>query len=124
MKILLDMNLSPGWVAFLARHGHDARHWSQVGARTADDQQLLQQARTTGATLITRDLDFGALLAFSGDTTPSVVLLRAGDLDVETLGPLLIDCLHRFSMQLAQGALIVLDEERSKLRLLPIRREP
>jgi len=30
MKILLDMNLSPGWVGFLQKEGFEAAHWSAV----------------------------------------------------------------------------------------------
>jgi predicted nuclease of predicted toxin-antitoxin system len=31
MKLLIDMNLSPKWVAFLAEAGWQARHWSELG---------------------------------------------------------------------------------------------
>ena len=31
MKVLIDMNLSPEWVGFLEREGHQAIHWSEVG---------------------------------------------------------------------------------------------
>lgn len=33
MKLLVDMNLSPRWVAVLVGAGVDAVHWSAVGAR-------------------------------------------------------------------------------------------
>jgi predicted nuclease of predicted toxin-antitoxin system len=36
MKILVDMNLSPGWVRFLADSGFEAVHWSNVGSATAE----------------------------------------------------------------------------------------
>jgi predicted nuclease of predicted toxin-antitoxin system len=31
MKFLIDMNLSPLWVPFLANQGFEAVHWSTVG---------------------------------------------------------------------------------------------
>ena len=31
MKILIDMNLSPEWVAVFENHGWSAVHWSTVG---------------------------------------------------------------------------------------------
>ena len=37
MKILVDMNLSPGWVDFLIEAGIEAVHWSKVGASDAND---------------------------------------------------------------------------------------
>jgi predicted nuclease of predicted toxin-antitoxin system len=48
MKILIDMNLSPQWVPFLAAARIDSIHWSQV---------------EPGMTILTQDLDFGALLS-------------------------------------------------------------
>jgi predicted nuclease of predicted toxin-antitoxin system len=31
MKLVVDMNLPPRWVAFLAANGIEAVHWSDVG---------------------------------------------------------------------------------------------
>ena len=42
MKFLVDMNLSPGWVAFLTEAGFDSVHWSEVGANTASDVELME----------------------------------------------------------------------------------
>jgi predicted nuclease of predicted toxin-antitoxin system len=41
MKLLVDMNLSPGWVTFLSAAGFEAVHWSAVGAADASDHELL-----------------------------------------------------------------------------------
>jgi predicted nuclease of predicted toxin-antitoxin system len=35
MKVLVDMNLSPNWVRFLAEAGFEAVHWSKVGSTNA-----------------------------------------------------------------------------------------
>ena len=57
MKLLLDMNLSPRFVAMLAAEGFEAAHWSAVGPAPADDIAL-EAARLQGARLarITGDL--------------------------------------------------------------------
>jgi predicted nuclease of predicted toxin-antitoxin system len=47
MKLLLDMNLSPAWLAVLAAHGHDAVHWSEVGAADAPDTHIMAWAVST-----------------------------------------------------------------------------
>ena len=44
MKFLVDMNLSPSWVDFLARAGFEAVHWSDVGVGEASDFELMQWA--------------------------------------------------------------------------------
>ena len=76
MKILVDMNLSPEWLAVLAQAGWQARHWSTVGSPTAPDADLLAWARQHGWVLLTQDLDFAELLFHTQAGTPSVVLLR------------------------------------------------
>ncbi|MDR1989612.1 MAG: DUF5615 family PIN-like protein [Acidobacteriaceae bacterium] len=40
MTILVDMNLSPAWVAALNDAGIEASHWSAVGAATATDADI------------------------------------------------------------------------------------
>jgi len=31
VKLLIDMNLSPTWAAYLAQRGFEAQHWSTIG---------------------------------------------------------------------------------------------
>ena len=50
MKVLVDMNLSPLWVAYLADHGIDALHWSSVGDPRAEDAVIMGRAREHGYT--------------------------------------------------------------------------
>ena len=40
MNIVIDMNLSPQWVAVFVEKGHRAIHWSEVGATNATDQEM------------------------------------------------------------------------------------
>lgn len=44
MKILIDMNLSPGWCAVLEKHGFSCVHWSRVGDPRAADAALMEWA--------------------------------------------------------------------------------
>lgn len=46
MKLLVDMNLSPGWVRFLQQEGFEALHWSTIGAATEATGPSVIQART------------------------------------------------------------------------------
>jgi len=45
MKVLVDMNLSPTWIGFLAHHGVEATHWSSVGDPKAQDAEVMAWAR-------------------------------------------------------------------------------
>ena len=48
MKLLIDMNLSPLWVPFMAGKGVEAVHWSTVGQAGATDSEILDFAATRG----------------------------------------------------------------------------
>jgi len=52
-------------------------------------------------------LDFGALLALTAAEAPSVFQIRSYDVTPAALGERVIDFLHRFEYQLAEGALVV-----------------
>ena len=63
MKLLIDMNLPPGWVRFLREEGFEALHWSTAGDPKATDAAIMEWARRAGHVVFTHDLDFSALLA-------------------------------------------------------------
>jgi len=42
MKILIDMNLSPEWVKTFANNGIEAKHWSNIGDKSAIDEVIMQ----------------------------------------------------------------------------------
>ena len=47
MKLLIDMNLSPRWIAVLASAGIESVHWSTLGKRDARDTEIISYAATT-----------------------------------------------------------------------------
>jgi predicted nuclease of predicted toxin-antitoxin system len=44
MKIVIDMNLSPEWVAGFETAGYEAVHWSTVGDIKAKDSTIMAWA--------------------------------------------------------------------------------
>jgi predicted nuclease of predicted toxin-antitoxin system len=120
MKLLVDMNLSPRWVGALAAAGIDATHWSTVGPLNAPDAQIMAHAAAHGLVVLTHDLDFGAILAATGDAKPSVVQIRADDPSPEAIGPRVIAALRQSEAELRQGALLAIDPGRARLRVLPL----
>jgi predicted nuclease of predicted toxin-antitoxin system len=120
MNIVLDMNLSPRWCSVLEAEGHACTHWSQIGEPTASDEVIMAWAKERGHVVLTHDLDFGAILACTAASGPSVVQLRAQDILPDTLGQLVITALARYERELTAGALIVVDAARARVRLLPL----
>jgi predicted nuclease of predicted toxin-antitoxin system len=120
MRLLLDMNLPPAWVAPLMADGHEAMHWRDVGATTASDSENLGFAREHLMVVLTHDLDFGDILAAAGGRSPIVILLRSGGLDFAAMGPVLLKALQVHGQALREGALISLDLQRMRVRWLPL----
>ena len=120
MKFLIDMNLSPEWVQVLQSEGWDSVHWSEIGRPDATDSELMRWAREQGRVVLTHDLDFGAMLAATQATSPSVAQIRTQDVRPESLAPLLILVLRRYENELTEGALLIADRSRSRVRILPL----
>jgi len=120
MKLLLDMNLSPRLPKLLEQHGFSAIHWASVGHPNTEDREILHWAKGNGYIVVTFDLDFGAILAATGWDSPSVIQIRCLDNYSEEIVPSLVSVLKRFETELASGALIVLDEFKARIRLLPL----
>lgn len=119
MKLLIDMNLSPSWVAVFQRQGWKALHWSAVGDPGAPDSAIMEWARVNGYIVFTHDLDFGALLATNRTQGPSVIQVRTQDIMPQSLGDRLVKILQQYESVLEKGALMTIDESRSKVRILP-----
>ena len=121
MKILIDMNLSPDWVAVLRDAGHDAVHWSSVGDVRARDTQILQFARDGEMLLFTHDLDFSTILASTRAVGPSVLQVRTHDVLPTAIRTLVLAVLEDHGTALRQGALVSVDEATARVRILPIK---
>ncbi|MCI0599844.1 MAG: DUF5615 family PIN-like protein [Beijerinckiaceae bacterium] len=121
MKLLVDMNLSPRWVTLLTGAGINAEHWSMLGASDASGAEIMAFAKANGYVVVTHDLDFGAILAATQGSKPSVVQIRAGDVSPGVTGTLVIAAIQQMAAELEEGALLTVDPDRTRLRLLPLR---
>jgi predicted nuclease of predicted toxin-antitoxin system len=120
MKFVVDMNLSPSWCGYLSRKGHDALHWSEAGSPDAPDAEIMRWADESGRIVLTSDLDFGMILAASGDRRPSVVQLRSEILGPDQIGEVVLRALEAARSELEAGALVTIDATRSRVRILPL----
>jgi predicted nuclease of predicted toxin-antitoxin system len=108
------------WVEALKKHGHQAVYWTNIGAHDATDETILEYAAKNDYVLFTNDLDFGTLLFHRKSKIPSVIQIRGGWLLPETALPYVVSALEQCKAQLGEGALLVLTEDRSRIRLLPL----
>ena len=120
MNIVIDMNLSPEWVNFFNKKGYQAIHWSKVGKPTAADYEIMHWAKKNKHIVFTHDLDFGTILAATKTNAPSVIQLRSQDVTPQNIKSFLFPVLKKLKKYLEKGALISIDENKSRVRVLPI----
>lgn len=70
--------------------------------------------------MLTHDLDFSAILAATHGEKPSVVQIRAENVNPDTIGPQVIIALRQMAAELKSGALLTVDPNRTRLRVLPL----
>ena len=124
MKLLVDMNLSPRWAGLLLDAGIGAVHWSTLGEKNAPDSEIMAYASANDYVVLTHDLDFSAILAATHGEKPSVVQIRADDVSPDVIGNQVIAALRQMESELEEGALLTVDPNRTRLRLLPLRPNP
>jgi len=120
IKIVIDMNLSYEWVAIFRSHGWQAVHWSSLGPPYTRDEVIMAWAVDNQHVVFTHDLDFGAILASTKASTPSVIQLRIQNIMPESLAETVVAVIYQFEEQLAQGALITVDHRKQRARILPL----
>jgi len=79
-------------------------------------------AKSNDLVVLTNDLDFSAILAAAHGEKPSVVQIRAEDSSPDVIGAQVIIALRQMTAELSDGSLLTIDSNRTRLRVLPLRR--
>lgn len=120
MKLLLDMGLAQSTAVFLRSQGYDAVHLREEGLQRLPDDEIIEKARLEERIIVTHDLDFGRLIALSQSQLPSVITLRLDNMQPAHVTPYLNEVLSRFTTELEAGALVSVNEQAFRIRLLPV----
>ena len=118
MVILADMPVSPRTVEFLRQHGYECYHITEFKMEKATDEEIVKFAKEKGYTILTEDLDFGAILAYTNSIEPSVIILRTGNLNTEQINGLLLNVLPKIKH--LKNCIIIIERSRIRVRRLPI----
>lgn len=79
----------------------------------------MEWAHSNGYVVFTHDLDFGMLLAITRAQGPSVLQIRTQDVMPRAMRDKIFGILQAYEDQLERGALITIDESKSRIRILP-----
>jgi len=121
LRFLIDNALSPGMAEGLRKAGHDAIHVRDLGLASATDHEILIKALAEERIIVSADTDFGTLLALSDLAKPSFILFRRTDKRPVSLLMHLLANLSQTEKDLNKGAVVVFEDNRIRIRSLPIR---
>jgi predicted nuclease of predicted toxin-antitoxin system len=121
LRFLVDNALSPVVAEALVAAGHEALHVRDLGMQAATDEEIFEVAAGEGRTIVSADTDFGTILALRRTAEPSVLIFRrSSGRRPEDQARLLLRQLPRISDALERGSVVVIEEDRLRIRALPI----
>jgi len=109
-------------VTWLRNEGHDAVHLRDEDLQRLPDNEIFQKAANEQRIVLTFDLDFGEILSLSGSKTTSVVLFRLHNTTTPHVIERLSQVLMNSGQALEEGAIVVVEDLRHRVRRLPFGR--
>ena len=82
--------------------------------------EIVEQARRKAEVIVTHDLDYGHLLAFSGELAPSIIILRLRNTHPDNLFDRISRAWPEIEGPLSEGAIVVLEDAAHRIRGLPL----
>jgi predicted nuclease of predicted toxin-antitoxin system len=122
MRFLADMGVSLRVVEWLRQRGDDVVHLCDEGLQRLPDDDIFAKAIAEKRIVITFDLDFGEIVALSGDSLNSVIVFRLRNARPEHVIARLEVVLEESERALLEGAVVMVEESRHRVRALPVGR--
>ena len=121
MKFLADMCISMRIVEWLRAQNHDVVHLRDEGLYNISDTEVFNKAVNEDRIILTFDLDFGEIIAFSKESLVSIILFRLrntrSSFVLNRLDKVINESENIFTKK---GTIVVIEDTRYRIRKLPI----
>jgi len=107
-------------VQWLKKQGHDAIHLREENLHRLPNGLIFEKAYKEKRILLTFDLDFSEIVALSGGKMMSVILFRLRNTRTQHVIERLSKVIEDSKKSLEEGAVVVVEETRHRIRRLPI----
>jgi len=115
------MGISLKVVEWLRTEGYETIHLRDQALHRLKDPLIFSKAVDEGRVLLTFDLDFGEIASLSGGQIVSVILFRLRNTRTVNVIARLASVLTDASKALEEGAIVIVEDSRHRVRMLPIR---
>lgn len=119
MRFLADMGVSLRVVDWLRIEGHEVVHLRDEGLQRLPNGNIFAKAAQERRIVLTFDLDFGEILASTANELASVILFRMRNKRTANAISRLRHVLSVSAKALDEGAIIVVEDARHRVRRLP-----
>lgn len=120
MKLLADVNIAAATIRALRDRGFEVLALTEVGLHRLPDPDILARAADEERAVVTFDRRFTTSLALFRMALPSVVILSVRDQTPASATPRLLNALAQHRQEIAEGAIVIVDEDRTRVRRLPL----
>ncbi len=118
-RFLVDMCADVRIAEFLASGGHDVKHLRDEKLHRLPNGEIFTKAAAERRIVVTFDLDFGEIIAFSQNRNVSAVVFRLRNTRAHHVIGRLGLVLARVLTFLESGAIVIIEESRFRVRHLP-----
>jgi len=113
------MGVATRIVQWLKDKGHDAVHLREENLHRLPNGLIFEKAYSEKRILLTFDLDFGEIVALSGEKQVTVILFRLHNTRTPHVIERIEKVLRDSAQALEEGAIVVVEETRHRIRRLP-----
>jgi len=123
MEMLVRVFSASGWGILGRGRAPRAVMWARSAWGKPARWRLWPRQKENSETILTPDLDYGNLLAFSGEMAPSVIIFRLRNAHPDRLLRRLLTAWPEMEPSLKEGAIVVLEDTVLRVRPLPLTME-